>query len=219
MMCGMSDLLVRGARLVPLGAEPYADPVDVLVRSGVVSAVGRDLPDAGVPTVAADGRWLLPGLWDAHVHLGQWALVSRRLDLSRTRSPEDVLAAVATAVGEGRPVVGMGHRAGTWARAASVAELDAVSGGVPVVLVNSDFHHGWLNTAALDALQLSRRDGVVSEREWFDAYPRLTALVGGPTPEDYQRVLTRAASRGVVGVVDFEFGAPWTEWVQRWHDG
>ena len=219
MMCGMSDLLVRGARLVPLGAEPYADPVDVLVRSGVVSAVGRDLPDAGVPTVAADGRWLLPGLWDAHVHLGQWALVSRRLDLSRTRSPEDVLAAVATAVGEGRPVVGMGHRAGTWARAASVAELDAVSGGVPVVLVNSDFHHGWLNTAALDALRLARRDGVVSESEWFDAYPRLTALVGGPTPEDYRRVMTVAASRGVVGVADFEFGAPWTDWVERWQHG
>ncbi|GAA1947425.1 amidohydrolase family protein [Nocardioides panacihumi] len=225
----MSDLLVRGARVVPLDAgvhadsyaDSYADPVDVLVRSGVVAAVGPRLPDAGVREVAADGRWLLPGLWDAHVHLGQWALASRRLDLSEARSPEDAVALVAAAIGDGSggPVVGMGHRAGTWSRSVTVAELDAVSGHVPVVLVNGDFHHGWLNTAALDALGLARRDEVVSEREWFDAYPRLTALVGAPTAEDYRRVMTQAAARGVVGVVDFEFGAPWTDWAERWQAG
>src|SRR4051812_13370727 len=104
MMCAMSDLLVRGARLVPLDGEPSAadpaaarpaGPVDVLVREGVVAAVGPRLPDAGVREVDADGRWLLPGLWDAHVHLGQWALASRRLDLSAARSPEEALGVVA----------------------------------------------------------------------------------------------------------------------------
>ena len=227
----MPDLLVRRARLVPLdppsgpelGPEVGPDTVDVLVRDGVVAAVGPGLADAGLPEADADGRWLVPGLWDAHVHLGQWALASRRLDLSAARSPEEALAAVGAAVAadarRGRPVVGMGHRAGTWSRAVTVAELDAVSGGVPVVLVNGDFHHGWLNTAALDALGLARRQEVVSEREWFDAYPRLTAITGGPTAEDYRRVMTRASSRGVVGVVDFEFGAPLGDWVERWTDG
>jgi predicted amidohydrolase YtcJ len=222
----MSDLMVRRARVVPLpDTEEHAGPVDVLVRSGAVAAVGPGLPDAGVREVDADGRWLVPGLWDAHVHLGQWALASRRLDLSRAGSPEEALAVVAAAVrhaeAEGRPapVVGMGHRAGTWSRSVTVAELDAVGPSVPVVLVNGDFHHGWLNTAALDALGLARRDDVVAEREWFEAYPRLTAILGGPSPEDYRRVLLRAASRGVVGVVDFEFGAPWTDWVERWADG
>ena len=204
-----------------LGAPAYAGPVDVLVRAGVVAAGGADLPDDGVDPRDAEGRWLLPGLWDAHVHLGQWALASRRLDLGSARSPEEALAAVAEAVAEagGRPVVGMGHRAGTWSRPVTVAELDAVSGAVPVVLVNGDFHHGWLNTAALDALGLPRRDGVVAEQEWFDAYPRLTAIVGGPTAEDYRRVLGAAAARGVVGVVDLEFGAPFTDWAERWEDG
>src|SRR5690242_1130517 len=116
MMSAMSDLLVRGARVVSLddGADggAYAEPVDVLVRSGVVTAVGPRLPDAGVREVDADGRWLLPGLWDAHVHLGQWALASRRLDLSGARSPENALAVVADAVRAsvgGSPVVGMGQ--------------------------------------------------------------------------------------------------------------
>lgn len=240
----MSDLLLRRARLVPLADVPGAPgvpagvpaaPVDVLVRDGVVAAVGPHLAEAArtgpgapaVPVVDADGRWLLPGLWDAHVHLGQWALASRRLDLSGARSPQEALAAVARAVREATEsgsvappaLVGTGHRAGTWARPVTVAELDAVTGGVPVVLVNSDFHHGWLNTAALDALGLPRRDGVVAEAEWFEAYPRLTALVGAPGPADYRRVMLRAASRGVVGVVDYEFGEPWQAWAERWGQG
>ena len=144
------------------------------------------------------------------MHLGQWALASRRLDLSRTSSPQDVLALAAQAARHGRPVVGTGQRAGTWARPVTVTELDAACGGVPVILINSDFHHAWLNTAALDALGLARRDVVVAEAEWFAAYPRVAGLEGPATPADYRRVLGRAAAQGVVGLVDFEFGAPWT---------
>jgi predicted amidohydrolase YtcJ len=118
-----------------------------------------------------------------------------------------------------RPIVGAGHRAGTWSRPVTVAELDAASGAVPVVLINSDFHHGWLNTAALDAFGLPRRDGVVAEAEWFAAYPRVAALEGMPSAADYRQALGGAAAHGITGLVDFEFGAPWRDWVQRWQDG
>jgi len=152
-------------------------------------------------------------------HLGQWALAGRRLNLSRTSSPEEVLALVARA-GQDGPVIGMGHRAGTWNRQVTVAELDAVRAGVPVVLINSDCHHGWLNTAALDALGLARRDTVVAEAEWFAAYPLVASVLEDPpAPADYQNVLRKAAAQGIVGLVDFEFGAPWSDWAQRWHEG
>jgi len=225
----MESLLLRRVRVVPLsgnsyGAEPAAwQTADVRIEKPAltpVAAAGAAPRPRGVPVVDGDGRWLIPGLWDAHVHLGQWALAARRLDLSRTSSPEEALALAARAALRGRPVVGTGHRAGTWARPVTVAELDAACGGVPVVLVNSDFHHGWLNTAALDALGLARRDGIVAEAEWFAAYPRVVALEGGaPSPADYRRVLERAAAQGVAGLVDFEFGAPWSDWAQRWHEG
>lgn len=224
----MESLLLRQVRVVPLpGGETAAesataDPVDVLISGGIITGVGQAARPPGVPAVDGDGRWLIPGLWDAHVHLGQWALASRRLDLSRTSSPEDVLALVARAgAGQaGRPVVGTGHRAGTWGRPVTVAELDAACAQVPVVLINCDFHHGWLNSAALDALGLARRDGIVAEAEWFAAYPRVVALEGGaPSPADYRQVLEGAAAQGVTGLVDFEFGAPWTDWAQRWHEG
>jgi predicted amidohydrolase YtcJ len=87
------------------------------------------------------------------------------------------------------------------------------------VLINVDCHHAWLSTAALDVLGLPWRDTIVAEGEWFEAYQRVTAIEGAPSPADYQRVLQAAGTQGIVGMVDFEFGAPWADWAQRWHEG
>jgi dihydroorotase len=58
-----ADLLIRGAR-------PYGEgePVDVLVRDGVVAEIGTGLSGAG-ETLDAGGLVLLPGLVDLHAHL------------------------------------------------------------------------------------------------------------------------------------------------------
>jgi predicted amidohydrolase YtcJ len=219
-----SGLLLRRVRLVPLDGQPAAGPVDVAISpdgliAELAAVAGTATCPPGVPVVDGEGRWVVPGLWDAHVHLGQWALASRRLDLSRTSSPQEVLALAAAAARSGRPLIGTGHQAGTWARPVTVSELDAACGDVPVVLINRDFHHGWLNTAALDALGLPRRDVVVAEAEWFAAYPRVAGLEGAATAADYRQVLRAAAAQGVVGLVDLEFDVPWSDWAQRWHEG
>lgn len=218
-----SSLLLRQVRLVPLGGGGGADPVDVLITDGGITAIGSpgspQRSSGAVPVIDGGGRWLIPGLWDAHVHLGQWALAKRRLDLSGTASPEEVLALVAQAARRGRPVIGMGQRAGTWARPVTVSELDAVCPDQPVVLINGDFHHAWLNTPALDALGLARRDTTVAETEWFTAYPGVAAFEGAATTADYRAALAAAAALGVVGITDFEFSSPWEDWASRWHDG
>ena len=148
----MSRLLLEGARLP--GAP---EAVDVLVADGVVAEV---VPH-GAPTAAADGdspgvermplagRWLVPGLYDRHVHLSQWAMVSRRVDLSGVGSAAAAVELVRTSIDAGAPeVIGFGYRDGLWADAATSAALDAVSGDVPVVLVAADLHASWINTAA-----------------------------------------------------------------------
>ncbi|GAB3197961.1 amidohydrolase family protein [Nocardioides hungaricus] len=221
----MSSLLIRGARLVPLRPGEVAPDrlVDVAVEYGVVTTVapGAGRPD-GADVVDAGGRWLVPGLWDQHTHLTQWTLASQRLDLGGTRSPEEIVRAVADRIREhpDLPVVGWGHRAGAWDREATVAELDAVSGDTPVVLISGDGHHAWLNTTALLHLAMPVRDSVVREREWFAAYPRLVTLgADGTSPEAYRRMLDAAAARGIVGMVDFEFGASMAGWAERWAQG
>jgi predicted amidohydrolase YtcJ len=37
------------------------------------------------------GRWIIPGLWDSHVHMGQWAQMRHRLNLDGAQSVADVL--------------------------------------------------------------------------------------------------------------------------------
>jgi dihydroorotase len=59
----MSSYLLRGAR--PLGGEP----VDVLLRDGVIAEMGTGLSAPGAKVVDADGLVLLPGLVDLHTHL------------------------------------------------------------------------------------------------------------------------------------------------------
>lgn len=222
----MTSLLVRHARLVPVAAGDRVPdaPVDVLVEHGTVTGVGPDLarPD-GVDEVDGGGRWLVPGLWDQHVHMAQWTLASQRLDLAPARSPEAVVAQVAERIAAypGLPVIGWGHRSGSWERDVTVSELDAVSRDVAVVLISGDGHHAWLNTIALMHLAMPVRDSVVRETEWFAAYPRLATLVGndGTSPEAYQRTLAHAASMGIVGFTDFEFGASRADWAERWSQG
>jgi predicted amidohydrolase YtcJ len=222
----MRSILIRNARLVPIGAadEVPDGPVDVAVEHGMVVAVGPGAQrPAGAEEVDAGGRWLIPGLWDQHVHLGQWTLASQRLDLAAARSPEDATRAVAERIAAypDLPVIGWGHRSGGWDREVTVSELDAVSGDTPVVLISGDAHHAWLNTTALMHLAMPVRDSVVRETEWFATYPRLVTLVGndGTSPEAYRRTLDAAAAQGVVGMVDFEFGGGREEWAERWAQG
>ncbi|GAA2165308.1 MULTISPECIES: amidohydrolase [Glycomyces] len=62
---------LRGARVVPITSAPIDNGV-IIVEHGRISAVGgADLPvPEGVPVEDATGKWIVPGLIDAHTHLG-----------------------------------------------------------------------------------------------------------------------------------------------------
>ena len=217
----MSDFVLRDVRLVPLrGDTAPPGPVDVRVEAGRVVEVGLALDrPRGTEEVLADGRWLVPGLWDQHVHLGQWTLATLRLDLNGTRSVEEALGRVATRIADGPdvPIVGWGHRSASWLRQPTVAELDEVTGVRPVVLISGDGHHAWVNTVAQRGLGLPERDTMVSETEWFRVYPRLAAVVGadGTAPDAYLHTMEQAAAKGVTGLVDLEFDQGASAWAER----
>ncbi|WP_238706037.1 amidohydrolase family protein [Serinicoccus marinus] len=182
----MSDLLLRDVRVVAIDDDAAAptEPVDVLVRDGVIAEVGPGITGAEeVPVLDGGGRHVVPGLWDTHVHMVQWALGQTRLDTAGTASPSEVLARVVDRLtwGFDSPtgvLVGWGHRTGRWLEQPTVAALDAVTGEVPVALISGDGHHGWLNTPALRLLGSPPVDGVVAESEWFPLYDRLQRLQG-----------------------------------------
>ncbi len=210
-------MLLRGARLVPVGGAAPEGLVDLRVRDGRVSAVEPGLAAAaGEQERRLDGRWVIPGLWDAHVHLGQWARQATRLDVSGTACAEEVAARVSTADGHGL-LVGGGYRPAAWPHPPTVGGLDRVTGARPVVLVSGDAHAGWLNTAALRLLGLRDRDEPVVEAEWFDVLPRVLAMEDAAVgPGAYTDALLAAARVGVVGVCDFEFERGFDAWVRRY---
>jgi predicted amidohydrolase YtcJ len=215
------SLLVRGCRLVPLATGGSAGPVDVRVSHGTITAVRPALrPRPGEAVLDAEGRWAMPGLWDAHVHLGQWSLARLRLDVGGTSGPDEVVSRVSrhvTALSDPTSVVlGYGHRSAGWSHEPTVAALDAVSGDHPVLLVSGDAHNGWLNSAALRLLGLAPRSGPLVEDEWFAVLPRLDALTpAAETRAAYRAAVRAAAERGVVGVGDMEFEAGRQAWPDR----
>ena len=215
-------LLVRCARLVPVGRPGPTEPVDLRVRDGVVVQRGTSLArERDDQVVEADGRWAAPGLWDAHVHLQQWARTLGRLDVSGSTRPEDVTRAVAERVAQlpsDRPtvVLGYGQRIAAWPRPPTVAELDAVSGPHAVVLISGDAHHGWLSSRALQLLGVAPRTGPLEEADWFTVFARLDELGTGEGSAQALRTAVRdAAARGVVGVVDMEWEQGHRVWPDR----
>ena len=62
------SLLLRGGRLVD-GRGPRLGLFDLLLREGRIAAIGLDLEASGADVIEIGGRWVAPGLMNAHAHL------------------------------------------------------------------------------------------------------------------------------------------------------
>lgn len=215
-------MLVTAARIVDrLPGRP--EPVDLRLRDAQVVAIGDLAPEPGEQVVPAEGRWLIPGLWDAHVHFEQWATSRQRLDLGATRSAAEVLAVVAGAQSVGEPtglLVGFGYRLSYWPDgpdAGTLAALDAVTGSRPTVLISGDAHNGWLNSAAAGLLGIEPPPGPLLEHAWFAQMSRVLELErANPNHARFvDEAIADALGRGIVGLVDLDFNRAWQGWLTR----
>ncbi|WP_072314912.1 amidohydrolase [Agrococcus sp. Marseille-P2731] len=211
-----TTLLLRGARTYGSAA-----PKDLLLRDGLIERIapaGQLAADG--EQLDLDGRFVGPGLWDAHVHFTQWVTQRRRVDLSGTGGATEALAVARQALDAGFPLtdgvlVGYGYRDGLWSDAVSLAAIDAAFGEQPVLLVNGDLHSAWMNSAAARRLQLQPGpDGVARETEWIGTLQRFQEAAPLPL-ELFRATADAAAARGVVGIVDYENVLGVDEWADR----
>ncbi len=157
------QLIVLNGKLFT--GEPTGSPARALaVEDGRIKAIGGDaeiraLAGPSTRIVDAGGRLVVPGLVEAHVHLG-WGLPSPPLPLPGLPFPgpsaEQVLAAVAAEAkaGEGWISAWVGPRAARDPRNWRIA-LDAVSPRRPVLLRGFWGHTTIVNSAALAALGIA----------------------------------------------------------------
>ena len=210
------------ARALAIAGDRIGGGVDV--REGDGSQVSSERVDL-------DGRCVVPGFTDAHVHFLEWSLSLARLDLSRTRSRDEVLTAARSAApGANGWLIGAGWRAAHWPAGDPEPHreaLDAACGDRPVLLWAHDHHTAWLSSAALALLPIGdapvvERDaagaptGVVRETAAWDAAAALPAPRESEIDEAVARALRAAHGRGVTGIHDFQREHGFAAW-QRLH--
>ena len=206
--------------------------VDIVVSDGVITGIfpAGQVPHGDHVVMDCDDRLVIPGLWDEHVHFSFWAQHRRRISLASASSAAEAVAIMAQAVEDNAAsqlpapiVIGAEYRDGLWPDEKLLHLLDSATGDTPVALASVDVHSGWLNSAALSALAVTGHDeqGVIKELAWFELTQRL-GMVSAETVDSWVLdAAGHAASRGVVGIVDFEMGYSIPDWVRRaaGHDG
>jgi predicted amidohydrolase YtcJ len=182
--------------------------VRALALAGGVVAGGADVREGDEDTVGGeridlDGRCVVPGFSDSHVHFLSWAEDRRQLDLGGCASRAEALTTVAAeAAGEGW-LRGRGWRSALWPDAEpDAASLDAVTGERPAALWAHDGHTLWVNSAALRAAGAGPATGVLHEWEaWRFSLPEPDAA---QQRRWVREAMAAANARGVVAVHDLQ---------------
>ncbi|WP_270352694.1 amidohydrolase [Microbacterium testaceum] len=216
---------IRAVRVAGPGREllPTDEPVDLAIVDGVIADIAPtgNLRPTGL-VVDAEGGWLLPGLWDHHVHVLQWALAADRVPLGEVATAREAAAVMSAApVTDGRRI-GAGFRDGLWPDAPSLDLLDAATGETPTYLVNADVHSVWMNSAAFRRERFApTASGMLLEEDAFEISRRLNAVEPDAADTAVERMARAAAARGVVGLVDLDMtwnDEPWQRRAARGFD-
>lgn len=138
----------------------------VAIRDGKTLAVGddtamQDLPLRNARRIDLDGRSVIPGLVDSHVHFEGFSLSRQRVDLDEAPSLEEVLRRIEQYAQKlhARPespsaerwLQGRGWAQDAWSETTfpTAAHLDPITPNMPVYLRHKSGHAAWVNTRAL----------------------------------------------------------------------
>lgn len=218
-MIGANVDALRAVRVAGPGREFLFDdePVDVLIREGLIV----DIAPTGAIALSgqvldAQGAWVVPGLWDNHVHAVQWALASERTWLGDAESAREAAVLMSTVpVSQDDRRIGAGFRDALWSDDPDLETLDAVTADAPTYLINADVHSVWLNSAALAREGFRTPDGVLREEDAFEISRRLNAVDPDHADAAVRNAGEQAAARGTTGLVDFDMAWNADAWARR----
>lgn len=232
----LADTLVDNVDGVTIDAEGKVKRFTGLVfdEEGKITAVlerGEARPQVDY-RLDGEGKVMVPGMIDAHVHVMDIGFAALTLDLSDTTSLEDALAKIKAFAEEnpGRPwILGRGWNQEKWGlgRFPTAAELDAVVSDRPVWLERADNHANWGNTLAITTAGVTAktpdpaggkiiRDAKGAPAGVFvdNAVQLVGKVVPPPRPEDRDLAFAKAQevllAKGVTAVADM--GTEMADW-------
>jgi predicted amidohydrolase YtcJ len=196
-----AELIVTNARIYTADdAHPLAEAL--AVAGGKLLFVGSTvevmaLKGPATRVVDADGQTIIPGMTDAHAHLYGLGVVLRQVDLTGSRSYEEVIARVvakAATLPKGTPVLGRGWDQNDWSdtRLPVHTALSAVTPDHPVILERVDGHASLANAVAM------AKAGITAESKDPEGGRLMRDARGAPTGVfvDNAQSLLAAAERG-----------------------
>lgn len=165
-MADSPETLFVGGRFIDpsKGSRPVGDAL--LERGGKIAFVGRaadaePLAAPDIRRVELDGRTVVPGWVDAHVHLWWAGKFKGVCDLAGTKTRWEAIERIVS-FGAEHPeaawIQGRGYNLNAWKDPSypTARELDAAVPHRPCLLRSFDGHSAWMNTAALAAGGLTR---------------------------------------------------------------
>ncbi|MCK5516149.1 MAG: amidohydrolase family protein, partial [Desulfobulbaceae bacterium] len=130
------------------------------VNNGRIVAAGSNkdvmaLAGRGTNTINLNGRLVLPGFIDTHIHFHEWSLQRQKLQLNELTSLDELLSCVSREVSvrnQGQWITGQGWNETEWKdrRMPTREVLDHVAPDHPVLLWRCDLHLAAANSAALE---------------------------------------------------------------------
>jgi predicted amidohydrolase YtcJ len=204
----------------PIGSAIVIDH-ERIVAVGETNTLLPQYPNAEKQNM--EGRVILPGLTDAHLHLKNYALSLQKIECE-TDTKEECLRRVEERAKKAKPdewILGHGWNQNIWGAWPTASDLDAIAPNHPVYLTAKSLHAAWANTAALKlgnvTLQTSNpQNGQIQRDDKGDATGILletamelvTAVIPEPTTSEIAEAMERAQSilwkMGLTGVHDFD---------------
>ncbi|MFI0981155.1 amidohydrolase [Streptomyces sp. NPDC021093] len=158
-----ADLVLTGGPVHTVDAA-RSRATTVAVRAGRIVAVGHDevrgLIGSGTQVVDLEGKLLIPGFQDAHVHPVGGGVEMGQCDLTGAETADEyrtIIAAYAEVHPEAEWITGGGWSMEAFPGGTPTRDfLDALVPDRPVYLVNRDHHGGLANSRALELCSVTR---------------------------------------------------------------
>jgi predicted amidohydrolase YtcJ len=153
-----ASLVLTNGRIYTMDStRPQAQAI--ALQGDKIMAVGgndemKSLLGQGGEWVDLGGRFVTPGLVDAHVHFQHFALSLRNVDLDGAPTRQAALTRIASFIAQNPEsgwLRGRGWSQDAWPDRAfpTAADLDAIVPDRPVYLSHKSGHAAWVNSAAL----------------------------------------------------------------------
>jgi predicted amidohydrolase YtcJ len=193
-----------------------------------IIAVGRsdeieNLAGPDTKVVHLEGRTVLPGLVDGHIHLKKYALSMEKTDCEVPSLDEclHIIHKQVELTPPGEWIHGHGWNQNEWHRYGTKSDLDAITTEHPIFLTAKSLHAAWVNTPALAAAGISRNtpdpgrgriarypDGEPTGILYEDAMKLISEIIPSPPPAHLAQNIQNAQETlwkfGITGVHDFD---------------